>query len=308
MAKQDYIFRYLTIVKKLRRSREATFEEIREYLERESEFQDRPFSISKRTFLRDLNEIRQLFRIDIRYDFSARVYSIADDLQTDLNNRMLESVDTINSLKVASDIGRYMFFEKREAAGTHHFRGLLYAIRNRIVLSLVHKKYDDHAPVERRVEPFALKESKGRWYLFARDLRDRKLKTFGLDRIVDFSHTAGRFDYPPGLDVNEVFRHSFGVINPDDTPPEELVLRFEPAQGPYIKSYPLHPSQTILADSRKEFRIRLFLSITHDLVMEILSYGETVKVIRPARLARRIRTIAEKVVMQYPKKSPGAKE
>ena len=67
MAKQDYIFRYLTIIKKLRRSKQGSFEEIRDYLHNESEFQDRPFSISNRTFLRDLNEIRDLFKIDIQY-------------------------------------------------------------------------------------------------------------------------------------------------------------------------------------------------------------------------------------------------
>ena len=113
MAKQDYIFRYLSIIKKLRRSGEATFKEINDYLTRESEFLDRTFSVSNRTFIRDLAEIRELFKIDIRYDFSKGVYFIAEDQQSDLNNRMLESIDTINSLKIAGDIAQYMFFEKR---------------------------------------------------------------------------------------------------------------------------------------------------------------------------------------------------
>ena len=69
MAKQDYIFRYLTIIKKLRRGGESTFKEINAFLELESEFRDLSFSISNRTFLRDLNEIRSIFNIDIRYDF-----------------------------------------------------------------------------------------------------------------------------------------------------------------------------------------------------------------------------------------------
>jgi predicted DNA-binding transcriptional regulator YafY len=296
MAKQDYIFRYFTIIKKLRRSGEATFREINEYLEKESEFLDRTLSVSNRTFIRDLNEIRALFKIDIRYDFSSGVYFIAEDQQSDLNNRMLESIDTINSLKMVSDITQYMFFEKRRAHGTHHFYGLLHAIKNRVVLLLVHQKFDSEEKKERLVEPYALKESKGRWYLLARERNDRKIKTFGLDRILDFQTTPGRFDYPAHLDVNDMFRYCFGVINPDDVPPEEIILSFEPEQGKYIKSYPIHESQAILTDNEQELRIRLTLFITRDLVMEILSYGMTVKIISPERLIREVKKIHQEAL------------
>jgi predicted DNA-binding transcriptional regulator YafY len=299
MAKQDYIFRYLAIIKKLRRSGEATFKEINEYLEKESEFLDRPFSISNRTFIRDLNEIRALFKIDIRYDFSKGVYFIAEDQQSDLNNRMLESIDTINSLKMVSDVTRYMFFEKRKAYGTHHFYGLLHAIRNRVVINLIHQRFDSDEPKERQVEPYALKESKGRWYLLAKDRNDRRIKTFGLDRILDFQNTPGRFDYPLHLDVNEMFRYCFGVINPGDAQPEEIILSFEPEQGKYIKSYPIHESQFILSDNEDELRIRLSLFITRDLVMEILYYGMSVKVISPERLIREVKKIYSGALAQY---------
>lgn len=299
MAKQDYFFRYLTIIKKLRRSGEATFSEINEYLEKESEFLDRPFSVSNRTFIRDLNDIRDLFRIDIRFDFSKGVYFIAEDQQSDLNNRMLESIDTINSLKMVNDVTRYMFFEKRKAHGTHHFYGLLHAIKNRVVLQLVHQKFDSDEPKERLVEPYALKESKGRWYLLAKDRNDRRTKTFGLDRILDFQNTPGRFDYPLHLDVNEMFRYCFGVINPGDAQPEEIILSFEHDQGKFIKSYPIHDSQFILADNEQELRIKLTLFITHDLLMEILSYGKAVKIIAPHRLIQEIRTIYQGAILQY---------
>ena len=266
MAKQDYIFRYLTIIKKIRMSGEATFNEINAYIEKESAYLDRPFSISNRTFMRDLNEIRMLFKIDIRYDFSRGVYYIAEDQQSDLNNRMLESIETINSLRMVSDVSKYMFFEKRKAHGTHHFYGLIHAIKNRMVIRLVHQKYDHDEPRERLAEPYALKESKGRWYLLARDRTDQKIKTFGLDRILDFQSTASRFDYPSSLDVNSMFLYCFGVINPDDAEPEEIILSFEPEQGKYIKSYPLHDTQVVLSDNESGLLVELHLFITHDFI------------------------------------------
>jgi predicted DNA-binding transcriptional regulator YafY len=301
MAKQDYFLRYLSIIKKLRRSGEATLKEINDFLETESEFHDRSFTVSNRTFIRDVNEIRTLFKVDIRFDFSKKVYYIAEDQQSDLNNRMLESIDTINSLKMVSDITRYMFFEKRKAHGTHHFYGLLHAIKNRVVILLMHQKFDSDEPRERPVEPYALKESKGRWYLLAKDRNDRRIKTFGLDRILDFQSTPGRFDYPQNLDVNEMFRYCFGVINPDESPPDQIILSFEPEQGKFIKSYPIHESQTILTDNSREFRISLTLFITHDLVMEILSYGMAVKIISPENLIREVKKIYKEAAAQYGK-------
>ena len=299
MAKQDFIFRYLNIIKVLRRNKEATFHEIREYLKKESEFQDRPFSFSTRTFQRDLNEIRDLFKIDIRFDFSRQVYFIADDGNSDLSTRILESIDTINALKVVSDVTRYMFFEKRKARGTQHFYGLLHAIRNRIVISLTHQKFDSDEPTERLVEPYALKEAKGRWYLFAKDTEDKKLKTFGLDRILAFDYTSKRFDYPKDLDVNEFFRHCFGVINPENEKEQEIILSFDADQGKYIKSYPVHESQTIIMDDEDEFRIKLFLYITHDLIMDLLSYGDTMEVIAPKSLREEIATIFRNALKYY---------
>lgn len=302
MAKQDYIFRYLSIIKKLRRSQKATFDEIRHYLTKESNLEDRPVSISLRTFQRDLNEIRTLFKIDIQYDFSEKVYYIVEDLQSDMNNRMIESIDTINSLKVVEDAGKYMFFERRKASGTHHFYGLLHAIRNRIVIKMLHHKFDDEEPKERLVEPLALKESKGRWYLFARDEGDRRMKTFGLDRILSFENTPRRFDYPVGLNVNDHFRECFGVINPMDAEAEEIILSFFPEQGKYIKSYPLHESQTIVLDNENELKISLKMLFTRDLLMELLSYGDTVEIIAPTHAREEVAAIYRSALNLYLKR------
>jgi predicted DNA-binding transcriptional regulator YafY len=288
MAKQDYIIRYLTIIKKLRKGQVATFKEISDYLEKESQFYDRPFLISMRTFQRDLNEIRSIFKVDIQYDFSRKVYYIADDQQSDLSNRMLESIDTLNSLKIADDVSKYMFFEKRKSQGTQHFYGLLHAIKNRFIINLVHQKFWDDEPTKRLLAPLALKESKGRWYLLAKEPSSKKVKTFGLDRVIEFDITPKIFEYPADFDAVEQFKYCFGVINPDESTPQEIILSFTFEQGKYIKSYPIHDSQTSLFDTADEFRISLRMFITHDFIMEILSYGESVSIISPRSLAKQI--------------------
>jgi predicted DNA-binding transcriptional regulator YafY len=177
----------------------------------------------------------------------------------------------------------------------------LHAIKNCIVINLIHQKYEYDEPVSRLVEPYALKESKGRWYLFAKDTKDKRLKTFGLDRVMDFENTSKRFDYPENLDVNEIFRNCFGVINPENEKPEEVILSFRPEQGKYIKSYPIHELQTVIKDTANELRIKLYIYMTYDLMMELLSHGDSMEVIAPKRLKEEIGNVYRNALKLYEK-------
>lgn len=288
MAKQDFFFRYMLIIRKLRSAGKATFQEIADFIKEEREWEDYEVEISSRTFQRDVKEIRNLFRIDISYDFSDKTWFIGEDDYSGMNNRLLESLDTLHSLGRAHDMGKYIYFEKRQAQGTHHLSGLIKAIRKRTILELEHQKFVDEVATRRLIAPYALKESLGRWYIVAKDLGDKKIKVFGLDRILSFTQTHRIFDYPPGFDVNEHFRYCFGIIKPDDQQPENIILSFDAEQGKYIRSYPLHESQAIIAESPEELRISLYLYITYDLVQEILSYGNKVRVLVPAGLTERV--------------------
>jgi len=283
MSKRDYIIRYLLIVKKLRNSRLATFNEINEYIQREFELMDTPRNISLRTFQRDLNEIRTIFNIDIKCNTSNQYY-IAEDENSGFNNRMMEAFDIINSLSTGQQLTPYVILEKRCPLGTEHIYGILHAIRNRHIVRFSYQKYYEPDITLREVEPYALKEFKGRWYLLSKDYKDDYIKTFALDRIQELKISKKKFPYPSGMNPNEYFKNCFGVITSDESGPEEIVLSFEPLQGKYIKSYPLHESQKIILDNENELLIQLTLFITHDFFMEILSYGENVKIIKPVNL------------------------
>jgi predicted DNA-binding transcriptional regulator YafY len=86
--------------------------------------------------------------------------------------------------------------------------------------------------------------------------------------------------------------------------PEQLdnlivILSFDPLQGKYIKSLPLHESQQIIADNEDELRIRLKLFITHDFYMELLSYGDNLKIIKPQSLIDDVKKSASAMFKLY---------
>jgi predicted DNA-binding transcriptional regulator YafY len=288
----------LLVVKKLRNSGAATFNEINEYLRREFELMDAPRDISIRTFQRDLNEIRTIFNIDIKCNNSNQYY-IVEEENSGFNNRMMEAFDIINSLNTGQHLAHHMILEKRCPLGTEHLFGLLHAIRNLNIVRFTYQKFYDPEITSREVEPFALKEFKGRWYLFSEDKKDGHIKTFALDRIKELEITKMKYVYPQGLDPNNYFRNCFGVISSEEGDPAEVLLSFEPLQGKYIKSFPLHESQQILKDNEEELLVQLNIFVTHDFIMELLSYGDSVKVIKPGSLINELKTSYQSALDLY---------
>jgi predicted DNA-binding transcriptional regulator YafY len=284
MSKRESLSRFNLIIKKLRKN-PSTYNEITDYLSRESELQSYNFVTSKRTFQRDLEDIRSLFNIDIQYDFSKRIYFIFDEDRPEATDRILEAFDMFNALNVSDRFSQHIQFEKRKPLGTENLFGLLHAIKNRFQIQFNYHKFWDETPFGRIVEPLALKEFRNRWYVIAREPDDSLVKTFALDRLSNLHITRKVFIYPTDFSIEEKFRYCFGIISPEDEKPEDIILSFDSFQGKYIKTLPLHETQMVLIDNEDELQISLKLCITHDLVMELLSYGETMKVIKPKSLA-----------------------
>lgn len=298
MSKREAIIRYNLIINKLRKN-PSTLKEIADMLLRESEIQGYNFNISDKTFKRDLNDIRSIYNIDIQYSFSRKVYYIDDDEQPEVNKRMLEAFDTFNALNLSERLSNHIHFEKRISQGTEHLYGLLHSIKNQYQITFSHQKYWEDESNVRVVEPYALKEFKNRWYILANDLKDNQVKTFGLDRISDLEISKKHFSIPENFDVDEYFRYCFGIISQNGHLPQEVILSFKPFQGKYIKTLPLHESQQILIDNDEELRIKLTLFITHDFIMELLSNGENLKVIKPKSLIADIKSSLTETLKQY---------
>jgi predicted DNA-binding transcriptional regulator YafY len=298
MSKRESIARYNLIIKKLRKQ-PATFDEISDYLSLESELQEYNFNVSKRTFKRDLDDIGSLYNIDIIYDFSRKVYFIDFDEQPEVNERMLEAFDTFNALNISDRLSNYIHFEKRRPQGTENLYGLLHAIKNQVQIAFTYQKFWEDEITLRKTEPYALKEFKNRWYVLANDLKDKKVKSFALDRLSNLEITNKKFQLPNNFNVSEHFKYCFGIISPNEHLPQEVILSFDPFQGKYIKTLPLHESQVILIDNEQELLVKLTLFITHDFFMEILSFGDNVKVIQPDSFIADLKEAYKNVLKLY---------
>ncbi|MBE98701.1 WYL domain-containing protein [Flavobacterium coralii] len=170
MSKKQFLKRYILIIGKLRK-KPAGFDEIQRYLQLQSEIDGENYTISIRTFQRDLQEIQSLYDIEISYNRSEAVYEITEDANEERNERLIESFEIFNALNVSDNLSRHIIFEKRRPLGTENLHGVLHAIKNKLQITFLYEKYwgDASEIANRKVWPLALKESRYRWYLLALD-------------------------------------------------------------------------------------------------------------------------------------------
>ena len=176
---------------------------------------------------------------------------------------------------------------------------MLHAIKNRFQIQFSYQKFWEEESSSRVADPYALKEFKNRWYLLAKANKDDKIKSFALDRLTNLQVSNTKFPYPNNFNIEAYFRYCFGILNPNDEEPQDILLSFNPIQGQYIKSLPLHETQQIIVDSDKEFLIKLRLYISYDFIMELLSFGDKMKVLQPKMLVETIKAEHENAFKQY---------
>lgn len=293
MANVTPIFRQRTLLAFLKRQPYARFREIQQHVDRKLEEQylrdDRTKTgFSKRTFERDLKDIADLYGAEIVYSPKERGYFIETDINNFALEQMLSGFDMLNAFKLTKNIAPFVFIENRKLMGTEHLFGLLHAIQEKLVVEFTHQKFWEERKTHRTVFPIAIKEFRYRWYLVAQDQKDKKVKTFGLDRISNLTIHKETFIIRDAIDILDKYKFAFGVIGSEDEEPTEVILSFTPFQGKYVKSLPLHHTQNVLVDNQDETRISLHIYPAIDFVKELVSFGKDVNVLSPKWLKNEV--------------------
>lgn len=288
MSKIGYIQRYLLLIRRIRNHPYITLDELRQDVERELIARGEPIrSLSQRTVERDIRDIRSALGINIDYSRSERGYFIPqdEDSTSDLE-RILEPFEVLTAMRQDTGVHDFIIPERRRAAGTEHLYGLVYAIRSGFCAAFDYRKFWSADTSHRVIEPYALKETRGRWYVVGIDLADRQLKTFGLDRMTCLTVKQERFRKDPTIDIQERFRHSLTVDRTGKA--EHIVFSVGTSDAAYLKTMPIHPSQQIVRETSQRTVFSLDVYLTPDVVMELCSRAQTLRIEEPEYLRARM--------------------
>ena len=124
-----------------------------------------------------------------------------------------------------------------------------------------------------------------RWYLLGFIKEKDGLRTIALDRILDLKILSTGFELPEDFDARKYFSNVVGIFVNKDLPITKVKIRAYGIQAEYLRSTPLHKSQTEGRSKYREFAEFTYrLCITPELVSQLLAMGDTVEVLEPEEL------------------------
>lgn len=287
------LIRYILFIHKLSGHKNyVPAEELISYLNLQMETRGYDIGISQRTLQRDINDIAEMFDIEIKNRRGYGYYIAEKTEDADIRyEELLMNFDLLTSLNRDTQTAGCIIPEHHRPKGSDSLPILIQAIKERWIITFDYLLVrHGNKIVTKTVKPHFLKESLGLWYLLAID-ESGTLKSYGIDRIRNIHTTYEVFTPDPSIDPDTLFKNCYGIWDDPAMPVEEVELSYSPLDGQFLKATPLHGSQQVLIDNEKEFRIRLQIKITNDFVMALLARSASLTVIKPASLRQRIKGI-----------------
>lgn len=172
--------------------------------------------------------------------------------------------------------------------GTALLNRVIEAMQKNVELRVDYQRYEyeqeEHLQ-EFHIQPYVLKVFNRRWYLLGYLKERNGLRTIALDRILDLKVLKTCFELPEDFDARKHFSNVVGIYANKDLPVTKVRIRTYGVQTEYLRSTPLHPSQSESRSKHGEFAEFTYkLCITPELISQLLAMGDKVEVLEPEEL------------------------
>lgn len=291
--------RYMWLLEYLN-NRKATLEEIKVAWVNSSLSDATEFST--RTFHRDRQDIEELFALRIVCE-EGRPYRYYIENNDDLKGRKLRTwlmaiLSTSNALEEGRSLKERIIVEKVPSRDKY-LMDIIHSMKHNRIISIEYESYWREGVQELRLEPYAIKNFRRRWYLLACASGSSKTKIYALDRMLSLRLENEIFQLPEDFYLEDYFHGSFGIIVDEEYPVEEITLRAYGVRVRYLDSLPLHHSQRKETEGEgwAEYKFRLRASI--DFQQELMSYAHEVEILSPEWLRKDIQAYLKQAQAFY---------
>ncbi|GBD87419.1 hypothetical protein BMS3Abin03_01351 [bacterium BMS3Abin03] len=183
-------------------------------------------------------------------------------------------------------------------SGYDKIQPIFNAIVNKRVLEIEYEPFNKNSFVM-EFHPYYLKQYNNRWFVFGLNKKLNLPKwNLALDRIINIKESSAIY-IDNNIDWDEHFYDIIGVSTSYEGSVEKIELIFIEEQANYVKTKPLHPSQKAKLLDNGELHVLLNLIPNYELETTILSFGESVKVIKPISLKNKIAARLKSAIKYY---------
>lgn len=252
-----------------------------------------------RTFYHYRRNIEEIFNVEIKCDSNGMYYIENPNSQRSraLTNWLLDTMavsSAINENQPGEEI-----IEIEDVPSAREFMPMvLDAIKNSCKLSFTYSGFSRSRSEHNIIfQPYFLKRYKQRWYMIGLKEKGDSIRTYALDRVSNMQIVLENFEKPGSITLEEMFGNIVGVTT-SKAPVRIVKLKATTIQAKYFRALPLHPSQQEeIHDNYSIFTYRLQLN--YELAHEILSFGDSVKVLEPPELKAMVVTQLKDALQLY---------
>ena len=258
-------------------------------------------TIAQRTFAKYMDDIEEIFDINIDYNASKDKYYIEDTDELNkgtINQWLLTSFSINNMMAESRKLNKRILFETIPC-GNEYLTTIVQAMKENVCLKIVYQGFHHESPFTVVLEPYCVKVFKKRWYMIVMHQRKQEIRMYALDRIHHMELTDMHFEMPEDFDAAMYFYNSYGIlVQPDEFDVETVVMKVSNQRNKcdYLRLLPLHHSQKEIEkhDGYSIFTVQLYPTL--DFIQEILSHGDEIEIISPLWVRK---DVASYIRVQY---------
>jgi len=188
--------------------------------------------------------------------------------------------------------------------GLEHLDKLYQAIQKQIVLKITYQSFTANQPNTFNFHGYILKEFNNRWFLVGKREKLPKLITLALDRMlkieIDLKDDYRSADFDP----DNYYTNTYGVTVMTDEQLMEIEMIVDKYNAPYVLTKPFHHSQKLLEQFEDgSARISLYVHHNFEIKRALLGFADSIEVIKPRFLRKRMKDRFEKAFKVYDKES-----
>ena len=296
----NYFNTYVWLVENLR-NRRMTLKELQDAWQR-SVINEDGTNLAPRTLKNHINAVVLIFGIEIKCDRSTNKYYVAnpEDLSGNgIREWMLDAMSLNSALTESRNLKERISFEQ-VPSGQRHLLTIIRAMRDSKVIFVNYRSFVSSSAHDFILEPYALRQYKRRWYLYAMKRDCNELRVFALDRMQKVSEGDEKFTMSAAYDTLTRISDNYGPYVYNDSNAEQVLLRVEERQAKYFRTLPLHHTQR---EEESDGEYAVFSLYTcpddFDLRQDILSFGPSVEVLEPLSLRKKLGETIAKMDKMY---------
>ena len=296
------------------------------------EYENRDITVSKRTIQSDIQMMRSdklgynapiIVYEKKYYKYGEENYSITNIPITDIDMSILaETVEVLKQFKdfslfselggviqkledkvvsQKSNQGAIIHLDKNEnLKGLSYLDSLYQSILKKQCLTIKYQSFKARTPSSFTFHPFLLKEFNNRWFVIGKKSNLEPILTLALDRIVSVDIDPDTLYFPKPFNGDDYYKNTIGVTVLNNRHLKEVILKLDPSNAPYVLTKPFHHSQQVLEQYPDgSVIIKIEVHLNFELERLILGFGNSIEVIAPKQLRKKIKNKLTAAVNLY---------